>query len=298
MQKTQIIQPEALQAPFAIQGDKNIPNYEATGTETCSIKLGFLPITSEQLPPDGNGQAPERIDFNGMFYLTTDFRVFLQNGGLITFDSTVSSKIGGYPEDAVLAYTDANNNISIVRSCIDDNTQNFISDPTLINGSVWELVYFNNFSLIRDVVQPIGGFYYTPDFTNSLPANCIDLDGTAISRSTYSKLFAIYGTTYGAGDGSTTFNLPNFVDKTLWGGTTAGEVTAGLPNITGSFGRVEDTVVSGAFSKGTSYSNAASGSGDGQNRINFDASNSNSIYGSSNTVRPPAYKVRWFTRYE
>ena len=42
MQKSQIIQPTALQAPFAAQGDKNIPNYEATGTETCSIKLGFL----------------------------------------------------------------------------------------------------------------------------------------------------------------------------------------------------------------------------------------------------------------
>lgn len=35
-------------------------------------------------------------------------------------------------------------------------------------------------------------------------------DGTAISRSTYAALFAILGTTFGAGDGSTTFNLPDF----------------------------------------------------------------------------------------
>lgn len=34
-------------------------------------------------------------------------------------------------------------------------------------------------------------------------------DGAAVSRSTYSALFAKIGTTYGAGDGSTTFNLPD-----------------------------------------------------------------------------------------
>ena len=34
-------------------------------------------------------------------------------------------------------------------------------------------------------------------------------DGSAVSRSTYSALFAKIGTTYGAGDGSTTFNLPD-----------------------------------------------------------------------------------------
>ena len=34
-------------------------------------------------------------------------------------------------------------------------------------------------------------------------------DGRAVSRSDYSELFAVIGTTYGSGDGSTTFNLPN-----------------------------------------------------------------------------------------
>lgn len=39
-------------------------------------------------------------------------------------------------------------------------------------------------------------------------------NGQAISRTTYSDLFAIYGTTFGAGDGSTTFNLPNLNGRT------------------------------------------------------------------------------------
>lgn len=41
------------------------------------------------------------------------------------------------------------------------------------------------------------------------PAGWLLCDGSAVSRTTYAALFAVIGTTYGAGDGSTTFNLPN-----------------------------------------------------------------------------------------
>lgn len=37
--------------------------------------------------------------------------------------------------------------------------------------------------------------------------------GQAVSRTTYAKLFGVIGTTYGAGDGSTTFNLPDLRDR-------------------------------------------------------------------------------------
>ena len=46
-----------------------------------------------------------------------------------------------------------------------------------------------------------------------LPKGYLYCDGSAISRTTYSDLFAIIGTTYGAGDGSTTFNLPDFKSR-------------------------------------------------------------------------------------
>lgn len=42
----------------------------------------------------------------------------------------------------------------------------------------------------------------------SAPAGWLKCDGSAISRTTYAALFNVIGTTYGAGDGSTTFNLP------------------------------------------------------------------------------------------
>lgn len=41
------------------------------------------------------------------------------------------------------------------------------------------------------------------------PTGWLLLDGTAISRTTYATLFALFGTTYGVGDGTTTFNLPD-----------------------------------------------------------------------------------------
>jgi microcystin-dependent protein len=48
------------------------------------------------------------------------------------------------------------------------------------------------------------------DFAGSTaPAGWLLCDGTAVSRTTYAALFAVLSTTYGTGDGSTTFNLPD-----------------------------------------------------------------------------------------
>jgi microcystin-dependent protein len=44
------------------------------------------------------------------------------------------------------------------------------------------------------------------------PVGWLKCDGTAVSRSTYATLFNFIGTAYGAGDGGTTFNLPNLCD--------------------------------------------------------------------------------------
>ena len=44
---------------------------------------------------------------------------------------------------------------------------------------------------------------------NSIPSGWLRCDGSAYSRTLYARLYSIIGTTYGAGDGSTTFNVPN-----------------------------------------------------------------------------------------
>jgi microcystin-dependent protein len=52
---------------------------------------------------------------------------------------------------------------------------------------------------------------------SAAPSGWLICDGTAVSRTTYAALFTAIGTTYGAGDGSTTFNLPNATDRVIVG---------------------------------------------------------------------------------
>ncbi len=54
---------------------------------------------------------------------------------------------------------------------------------------------------------PIGA--QVPFGSNTIPEGWLLCDGRAVSRTTYKELFAVIGTAYGAGDGSTTFNLPD-----------------------------------------------------------------------------------------
>ena len=49
------------------------------------------------------------------------------------------------------------------------------------------------------------------------PSGWLECDGSAVSRTTYADLFAVIGTTFGVGDGSTTFNLPNQARRVLVG---------------------------------------------------------------------------------
>lgn len=147
---------------------------------------------------------------------------------------------------------------------------------------------------------------------NTLPNGWLLCDGSAVSRTDYAELYAVIGDTYGAGDGVDTFNLPNLVDKFVEGSATAGtEKSAGLPNITGSFairglytnGTARQIVddASTAFSLSSSTSGMVSagvvGDNDGSRTVNFSATNSNSIYGNSTTVQPPALTMQYIIKY-
>jgi len=51
----------------------------------------------------------------------------------------------------------------------------------------------------------------------SVPSGFLECNGAAVSRTTYADLFAIISTTYGAGDGSSTFNVPDLQDNVAVG---------------------------------------------------------------------------------
>jgi microcystin-dependent protein len=57
--------------------------------------------------------------------------------------------------------------------------------------------------------------------TATAPTGYLLCAGAAVSRSTYSALFAVIGTTFGSGDGSTTFNVPNYTSRFPYGTTLA-----------------------------------------------------------------------------
>lgn len=66
-------------------------------------------------------------------------------------------------------------------------------------------------AIVKDIV-PIGGSILFPSATPP-NSNWLLKNGQAIGRVAYAALFALIGTTFGAGDGSTTFNIPNATDK-------------------------------------------------------------------------------------
>lgn len=49
----------------------------------------------------------------------------------------------------------------------------------------------------------------------TIPTNTLNADGSAVSRTKYSALFSVLGTSQGAGDGSTTFNLPTLANHVV-----------------------------------------------------------------------------------
>lgn len=63
-------------------------------------------------------------------------------------------------------------------------------------------------------------------FGMTLPAGYLACDGSAVSRSTYATLFSTIGTTWGTGDGSTTFNLPDLRGRAPIGSGTGSGLTA------------------------------------------------------------------------
>lgn len=78
-------------------------------------------------------------------------------------------------------------------------------------GTNWEAVS----GAITGDTLPIGAIVAYS--SNNAPTNWLICDGSAINRVTYADLFSVIGTTYGAGDGTTTFNLPNAKGKVITG---------------------------------------------------------------------------------
>ena len=142
---------------------------------------------------------------------------------------------------AIPFYSDIDLNGNEIKNSITENLEQAPSNPTTgqqyFNTTDNKLYYYNGTEWV-DLTKSsgssnsgvaIGTIVNWP--SNSLPVGWLKCDGSTISRTDYSSLFSIIGTTFGAGDGSTTFNLPNITDKNILGNGTINE-TGGNNSVT------------------------------------------------------------------
>lgn len=231
-------------------------------------------------------KAPFEEDTNGLCYAITSQLAYLFQQGTPEWDAGTT-----YFENSLC--TVMQDGILVIKRSLTDNNIN--NDPTTDNENWAD--YFS-----QRVIHTIGDPIIT--LNPVLEDNEIWLEGAEVSRTTYAALYQIYGTTYGVGDGSTTFNLPDCRNRVFWGAEEFGYIAAGLPNITGNFNGYQLTDGgndgNGAFYAGGNIgkSTPSSSPDSWQMGFGFDASRSSSIYGNSTTVQPPAIKVRIKTRYQ
>lgn len=86
-------------------------------------------------------------------------------------------------------------------------------------------VISNTFKETIGVTVPVGAVL--PYAGHAAPTGWALCDGAAVSRTTYAKLFIVLATTYGAGNGSSTFNLPDLRGRVVAGDDDMGGVDSG-----------------------------------------------------------------------
>lgn len=120
-------------------------------------------------------------------------------------------------------------------------------------------------SLYKVQGYPVVGTILNIGYNATVPAGFLLCNGQAVSRTTYADLYAIIGTTYGAGNGSSTFNVPNVDLKVISGETSSSSIGATGGSFThyhsyngfASGGAFDGDVLSYGYSA-TSYKGSAS----------------------------------------
>ena len=96
----------------------------------------------------------------------------------------------------------------------------------------------------------------------SVPTGFLECNGQTVSRSTYAALFAIVGTTYGAGDGSSTFAVPDLQDNVAVGkSNNKALASSGGANTVTSTGNVGGSTANATLSEAQLASHAHPGGG-------------------------------------
>lgn len=252
-----------------------------------SLALGFPPECSKSIVE--GGVPPYGQDVNGILRQITANLEWYSRGGQFAWDASRS-----YDTPAIVFY----NGVFYMA------LKSSANQTPSANSDYWrKILDYTDFSVIQTQIksQMAGALTGTIQWfacdAGQQGSDYLICDGRAVSRTDYARLFAKIGTKYGSGNGSGTFNLPNLVGRVAWGATNSigTKIEPGLPNITGTAYwsmMAKDTwfSASGALYRASEVGNERSRSGGGTTGpvVGFDASRSNSIYGRSSTVQPPA----------
>ena len=209
--------------PYVDTADSNnlkIRNSSNDGFTTVgpvdTANLGLLPVaggtmTGQFLADDGSGASSPALSFDG----DTDTGVYRSAANTIGFSTAGTQRVG-----ISNAGLDMLNALPIRFQ--DSSGAPFVSlqSPSALSGNV---------ALTLPASITNGGFLQTDGSGNlsfqivagvptsavfcvavaTVPTGYLECNGAAVSRTTYSALFAIIGTNYGTGNGSSTFNLPD-----------------------------------------------------------------------------------------
>lgn len=257
-----------------------------TGATTGLASLQKLFQIINQTPLQAGGVAPNREDINALFKFLGDSIFYMQNGGMWSYNSAFDYAVG-----RIVLYTDGN-----LYKCIQANTS---ADPKAPTDSA----YWTKIPTLSDFDEIS---FKTGDIkihtTSTIPNGWLLCNGADISRTTFSNLFAEIGTTYGTGDGSTTFNIPDLRDRYIIGADTNAlgtQIAEQLPNIIGSKNlRFATADSSGAFyvTDFSSNQNYTGGSSGGNGILRLDASRSNSVYTDSGHVYPASIALNFIIK--
>lgn len=267
-----------------------LPDNAAATAGIASLQKLFQIINAT--PLEAGGIAPDREDVNALFKYLGDQIFYTQNGGIPSYNAAYD-----YIPGRVVLYTDNN-----LYKCIQANgASSTVVAPT-------DSTYWSQIPTYADLVDPVPTGVVLPFGGSTVPEGFLLCNGAAISRTTYAKLFAAIGTLYGAGDGATTFNLPDMRDRFAEGAggtySVGTAVEAGLPNITGKFGIIWSATLSVLVQEGALYADTfrpgqlPGGTIDyGIPYLGFDANNSSSVYGNASTVQPSSLIFNYIIKY-
>lgn len=124
-----------------------------------------------------------------------------------------------------------------------------VKDFDLAGMAVGDVLTFDGTKWVAQPGVPSGTML---QYAGTAPPNgWLLCDGSAVSRASYAGLFAVLGTAYGSGNGTTTFNLPDFrgrvpVGLDNMGGASANRVTASQADALGGAGGNESQTLSGS----------------------------------------------------